>query len=44
MPDLIYSILPKYYNALNSLNSFSITKDVFESIPLVDNFLQNLEI
>lgn len=38
MPDLIYPMLQKYYNALNSLNSLSIAKDIFESIPLVDNF------
>lgn len=38
MPDIIYPILQKYYNALNSLNSLSITKDIFESIPLIDNF------
>ena len=28
----------KIYPILNSLNSLSITKDIFESIPLVDNF------
>lgn len=38
MDDKIYPILQKYYNALNSLNSLSITKDIFESIPLIDNF------
>lgn len=38
MSDVIYPILQKYYNALNSLNSLSITKDIFKSIPLIDNF------
>lgn len=38
MPDIIYPMLQKYYNALNSLNSLSIAKDIFESIPLIDNF------
>ena len=38
MADLIYPILQKYYNALNSLKSLNVTKDIFESIPLIDNF------
>ncbi len=38
MPDIIYPMLQKYYNALNSLNSLSIAKDIFESIPAIDNF------
>lgn len=38
MSDVIYPILQKYYNALNSLNSLNIAKDIFESIPLIDNF------
>lgn len=44
MSDVIYPILQKYYNALNSLNSLSIAKDIFKSIPLIDNFLLNLGI
>ena len=38
MPDIIYPMLQKYYNALNSLNSLNIAKDIYESIPLIDNF------
>lgn len=38
MADLIYPILQKYYNALNSLKFLNVTKDIFESIPLIDNF------
>ena len=38
MTDIIYPILQKYYNALNSLNSLNIVKNIFESIPLIDNF------
>ena len=38
MPDIIYPMLQKYYNALNSLNALNITKNIFESIPLIDNF------
>ena len=38
MTDIIYPILQKYYNALNSLNSLNIAKNIFESIPLIDNF------
>ena len=36
MPDIIYPMLQKYYNALNSLNSLNIAKDIYESIPLID--------
>lgn len=38
MTDIIYPILQKYYNALNSLNSLNIAKNIFENIPLIDNF------
>lgn len=38
MTDIIYPILQKYYNALNSLNSLNIAKNIFESTPLIDNF------
>ena len=38
MSDIIYPLLQKYYNALNSLNSLNIAKNIFESIPLIDNF------
>lgn len=38
MADIIYPILQKYYNALNSLKSLNVTRDTFESIPLIDNF------
>ena len=38
MNDKIYTILQKYYSALNSLNSLSIIKDLFEGIQHIDNF------